>query len=155
MQVSEGRFELFGLSILFCGCAPRSWNTVGQPVYVPPSQSTVYSASPVGQKLMLFGGLDHKVYLGCLNCSEYALDSVRNEYGLHGSPYAMDSIFNSFGQYGSPYSMYSACNSYATDPPVIVDRDGAFYGRLTVNRYNVQRTRNENLIEWLEQVVCK
>ena len=107
------------------------------------------------QKLMLFGGLGHKTYLGCLNCSQYAVDSIRNEYGQNGSPYATDSIRNSYGQYGSPYSSHSACNEFAADPPVIVDGNGNFYGRLTVNEYHPQRSNDASLVQWLKREVCK
>lgn len=102
-----------------------------------PAQTDVSSMpSGVGAKLMLFGGEGHKVYLGCLNCDTYAVDSISNEYGPHGSRYAQESIFNRYGEYGSPYSDKSACNRYANDPPVIVDRTGAYYGRLTLNPYH-------------------
>jgi hypothetical protein len=77
-----------------------------------------------GQKTMLFGGLEHRAYLGCLSCSEDASDSVFNETGRNGSRYSTESIWNHFGKYGSPYSQFSACNSYATDAPVIVDQSG-------------------------------
>jgi len=60
---------------------------------------------------------------------------VWNKYGSSGSPYSAESIFNHYSQFGSPYSTESACNPYATDPPVIVDGDGKYYGRLTLNRY--------------------
>jgi len=101
---------------------------------------------------MLFGGEDHKVYLGCLSCNEYASDSVLNRYGDHGSRYSDTSIFNKYGDYGSRYSSYSACNPYASDPPVIVDEEGGFYGRLTVNKYHPQRTRSEGLNAWIAGV---
>jgi len=85
---------------------------------------------------MIFGGSDHKTYLGCLNCNKYAIDSILNTYGEYGSQYSSSSIFNPYGDFGSLYSSYSVCNPYATDPPVIVDSDGKFYGRLTLNQYN-------------------
>lgn len=91
-------------------------------------------------KIMLFGGYNHATYLGCLNCSAYGADSVFNPYSQFGNQYNFNSIFNSYSQFGSPYSMYSACNPYATDPPVIVDDAGNFYGRLTINRYNSEAT---------------
>jgi hypothetical protein len=103
-------------------------------------------------KLMLFGGPGHRTYLGCLNCAEYATDSVLNQYGTHGSAYNLDSIFNQFGDYGSAYSQYSACNPYAFDAPVIVDSAGNFYGRLTVNAYIAERTHNETIVAWLDAV---
>ena len=53
---------------------------------------------PVGSlaptKPMLFGGNDHKTYLGCLNCSVHATDSVFHEYGRSGSRYFVESIWN-------------------------------------------------------------
>jgi hypothetical protein len=36
---------------------------------------------------------------------------------------------NGFGQFASQFSSYSACNEFASDPPVIVDRSGSYYGR--------------------------
>ena len=68
-----------------------------------------------------FWGNNNKVYLGCLSNSEYATDSIFNEYGLHGSVYAVNSIWNTVSIYGSSYSQYSSWNRYASNPPVIVD----------------------------------
>ena len=101
---------------------------------------------------MIFGGVNHTVYLGCLNCSEYDPDSVKNTYGTHGSPYSQDSIFNHYGQYGSPYSAESACNEYASDPPVIVDQNGKYYGRLTLNQYSPEIGVGASLMGWLAAV---
>ena len=78
-----------------------------------------------------------------------------NDYGTYGSEYSAQSIHNSYGQYGSPYSAYSACNPYASDPPVIVDDQGAFHGRLTVNLYHRQAARSDELVRWLEDAVCR
>jgi hypothetical protein len=102
------------------------------------AQGVANSAPPAPAKLMFFGGINHQSYLGCLNCSEYATDSILNQYGPHGSRYAQESIVNQYSDFGSPYSHYSACNQYASDPPVIVDSDGNFYGRLTLNLYNAE-----------------
>ncbi|SAL50827.1 hypothetical protein AWB73_05290 [Caballeronia turbans] len=104
--------------------------------------------------LLLFGGRDHNVFLGCLNCSQYDSNSVQNEYGSHGSPYSSESIFNHYSDYGSAYSSDSPCNHYADNPPVIVDQSGAFYGRLTLNQYHPQANKNEQLAAWLEREVC-
>ena len=103
-------------------------------------------------KLMVFGGEGHKTYLGCLNCGEYASDSIANQYGSYGSRYSITSMANSYGEFGSKYSTYSACNPYAADPPVIVDANGDFYGRLTSNAYNYQRVRDEEVLAWLTAV---
>lgn len=111
----------------------------------------VFAQTP---KLMIFGDIDHRAYLGCLNCSQYESDSVYNQYGNYGSSYSADSIFNQYSEYGSPYSNESACNPYANDPPVIVDQDGQFYGRLTLNAYHPQASNNETLLQWLA-IVCR
>lgn len=91
--------------------------------------------------LLLFGGSDHKTFLGCLNCGAYASTSVCNQYGSHGSRYAPESIWNAYGPFGSRYSADSPWNKYASTPPVIVDKDGGFYGYFTANRYHDKRTR--------------
>src|SRR5262249_3499377 len=119
----------------------------------------VSSASTSGNrlapvKLMLFGGQNHETYLGCLNCSEYARDSIFNEFGQAGNRYSTNSIWNAYGQFGSLYSSYSACNPYASDPPVIVDAEGSFYGRLTVNEYHAQIASGRQYLSWLKTKVC-
>lgn len=96
--------------------------------------------------LLLFGGESHKTFLGCLNCNRYSSSSVCNAYGSHGSKYNADSIWNKYGAFGSKYSAQSPWNKYATDPPVVVDDDGNFYGYLTSNRYEAKRTEIEALV---------
>ena len=113
----------------------------------------LYSFSQAQSELLLFGGDGFDVFLGCLTCSEYETDSVFNEYGDFGSQYSTTSIFNRYGDYGSPYSSYSACNPYASDPPVIVDGDGNFYGALTMNRFHPDVTSSSTILEWLD-LVC-
>lgn len=95
--------------------------------------------------LLLFGGSDHKTFLGCLNCSKYDSGSVCNKYGTHGSKYNSDAIWNSYGTYGSKYSNESPWNQYANNGPVIVDNSGNFYGRLSSNKYAAERTRIQAL----------
>jgi hypothetical protein len=59
------------------------------------------TASGIAQaqvKLMLFGSAGHDVYLGCLNCSDVAPDSVHNDIGQYGSDISPQSIFNDIGQ---------------------------------------------------------
>lgn len=114
-------------------------------------QSNVVSGS---SKLMLFGGADHKTYLGCLSCPEYAVDSVSNTIRENGSPYSQTSVWNHFSQFGSVFSSYSVCNPHASDPPVIVDEEGVYYGRLTLNRFHPQIGLGIRLIPWLENVIC-
>jgi hypothetical protein len=104
---------------------------------------------PSGKKLMVFGGREHDVYLGCLSCSEFSGDSMLNEFSTYGSRFSSTSIFNHFSMYGSAYSTMSACSPYASDPPVIVDNDGGFYGRLTVNRTHRQAISDQTVLAWL------
>ena len=134
-----------------CGCSPAARSTVGS-VASGVAQGTNTSETV---KLMIFGGVDHKTYLGCLNCSQYAADSVNNEFGPNGSRYASESIWNHYGEYGSAFSMYGACNAYATDPPVIVDGFGKYYGRLSLNRYHAELGLGARYYSWLSQTVCE
>jgi hypothetical protein len=117
-----------------------------------PSAPTIPGASATSTALMLFGGEGHRTFLGCLNCSQYDASFVMNRYGQHGSPYAAESIFNRYGTSGSPYSASSPCSPYATDPPVIVDASGNFYGRLTINVYAPERTRIAYWSAWIAGV---
>ncbi len=100
--------------------------------------SLVLSSCPAfSQELLLFGGSGHDVFLGCLNCGEYASESICNEYGTYGSEYSVNSIFNEYSMYGNTYSLSSPWNTYSTSDavPVVVDRDGNFYGYFTINTY--------------------
>jgi hypothetical protein len=129
------------------------------PVYAPTPPPPAAPVSPSGiignVKLMIFGGTDHKVYLGCLNCSQVALDSVLNPVGEHGSPVAQESIFNVVSPYGSVVSPESACNVVASDPPVIVDQNGRYYGRLTLNVVAPEIGIGPQFFGWLRRDVCR
>lgn len=87
-----------------------------------------------GQTLYLYGGTNHDVFLGCINCDDYSSSSIWNEYS----------------DYGSEYSTYSPWNEYASYPPVIVDSRGNFYGYLTTNEYHAKRARSS-----LALLLCK
>jgi hypothetical protein len=96
----------------------------------------------------------HSIFLGCITCSEFSTDSIENKFGPHGSSFSSDSIFNHFSEYGSQFSNYSACNSFASDPPVIVDKDGHYYGRLTINTLHpeIGAGRDKCIQAWLAGV---
>jgi hypothetical protein len=96
-------------------------------------------------KLMIFGGAGSRTYLGCLSCGELAPDAVKNRLGPHGSQLSAQSILNTLGPYGSTLSNFSVCNALASDPPKVVDAEGRFYGRLTVNDLHPERTTNDVL----------
>lgn len=101
--------------------------------------STIASAQNTA--LLLFGGTDHRTFLGCLNCSPTDSTSVCNQFGSHGSPFSSNSIWNAYGQHGGQFSNTSPFNPYASRPPIIVDRNGNSYGHLTANAYASNRTR--------------
>ncbi len=50
-----------------------------------------------------------------------------------------DAFGNDYGEYGSEFSDTSPFNSNSNHPPVIVDRDGNFYGYFTINEYKDKR----------------
>jgi hypothetical protein len=99
--------------------------------------------------LLLFGGEDHKTFLGCLNCPATYAGSVCNPYGKQGSAYQTDSIWDAYGPYGSEYSKYSPWNAYTISAPIIVDKDGNSYGYFSANEFHKDRTR----IKWLLSIL--
>ncbi len=100
--------------------------------------------------LHLYGGSSHEVYLGCLNCDAYNASSISNAYGEYGSKYNSKSIWNQYGSYGGAYSSYSPFNAYTSTPPAVVDKDGNFYGYLTINT-----SKSKRLESSLVLVICK
>ena len=68
-------------------------------------------------KLMIFGGSDHKTYLGCLNCDQIARDSIYNRSGAFGACGGVlrdnlycRSILSDFGSHSITSSL-SACST--------------------------------------------
>jgi hypothetical protein len=101
--------------------------------------------------LLIFGSRgdgrrNHSVFLGCINCDKYDSSALDNRYGEYGSRYSSTSIYNRYGEYGSRYSDTSVCNRLASNPPVVVDPDGNFYGYLTLNNSMNQTVLNPLLL---------
>ena len=107
---------------------------------------------PSSAPRLIFGGVDHRIFLGCLNCNQYDSKSVDNKFGEYGSPYSATSIFNPYSEYGSRYSATSACNEYASDPPIVVDESGLFIGSLSLNRYARTPLRDGYRRAWLAAI---
>jgi hypothetical protein len=84
--------------------------------------------------ILIFGGDNNKEFLGCINCDEMSKNSVWNDMSQYGWNNGFGK-WNPFGQYKNPFSSYSACNEFTSNSPVLVDRDGNFYGRLTINEF--------------------
>lgn len=91
-------------------------------------------------KLSLYGGKNHNVFLGCINCSEEDSDSIWNIYSDYGSTHSAKSVWNEIGIYGSKKSNYSPFNSKAKYPPEIIDNKGQSHGYSTINKKNPKRT---------------
>ncbi|MFA7359441.1 MAG: hypothetical protein WC139_00245 [Candidatus Kapaibacterium sp.] len=106
----------------------------------------LFSSSLFAQKLMLFGGENHDVYLGCLTCTQYHSESVWNESGIYGTKFNNLSIWSEFSDFGNEFSHLSPWNEYATAPPKIIDENGVFIGYFTRNPYYKQRTEDEFFI---------
>lgn len=141
------RFWLPPYQVLLSKDKTRLWNLEeGEQIAIQPMEAIANDTPSGPAKLMLFGGRSHDVYLGCLSCSEYETDSVHNSMSKYGNSYSSESIFNHFGSYGSQFSSYSACNTFASDPPVIVDQYGKYYGRLTLKETESVR---DNVRAWL------
>ena len=87
-------------------------------------------SNPVFGKLMLYSD---EVYLGCLDCSGVNSESVCNVVGRYGSSVSSTSIWNSVGRYGSSVSSKSPWNSVSSNGPKIIDQNGKYYGRFTIN----------------------
>lgn len=88
-------------------------------------------------ELSLYGGSGHDEYLGCFDCNKYAAESICNKYGTYGNKYNGESIWNRYGTYGNRHGVDSPWNKYSTSNsvPVLVDKDGNFYGYLTINKF--------------------
>lgn len=99
--------------------------------------------------LLLFGGKDHKTFLGCLNCVDTSASSICNELGKYGSDLQANSIWNSLGKFGSDLNSESPWNDLSFDAPIIVDAEGKSYGYFSTNSLHHDRTQ----IEWLVAIL--
>jgi hypothetical protein len=100
-------------------------------------------ANAQSKAFLLYGGENNQTFLGCLNCGKFGTVSVCNKFGGHGSEVATDSIWNEFGTFGSEFSSSSPWNEFTSSAPVIVDKDGNFYGHFSANEFHTNRTRAE------------
>jgi hypothetical protein len=94
-----------------------------------------FSSGAFAQDLLLFGGSNHDQYLGCLKCSDSRSDSVCNGFGKYGNEYGSN-MWNEFSSpYGNEFSNSSPWNEFSTSKsvPVLVDKNGKFYGYFTIN----------------------
>lgn len=105
-------------------------------------------------ELMLFGGAGHDVFLGCLTCSEYDSNSVCNGYGSYGNEYGTSGVWNEYSGFGNEYSPESPWNEYSSSKsvPVVVDRDGKFYGYFTINEFRTDSVAfSAEMKQWFDR----
>ena len=102
------------------------------------------------QQLYLYGGQNNDVFLGCLTCNKFNTESIWYKHGTYGSKHSSNSIWNKHGTYGSKHNMYSPWNQYSNNAPVVVDKDGNFYGYFSSNKYIPKRVTDRWLIEILD-----
>jgi hypothetical protein len=128
----------------------------------------ILQPQPSYPKTMLFGGDGHHQYLGCVDCSEMASDSICNGFGQFGNEFSSSGIFNEFAEFGNEFSSKSPWNEFSTsnDVPVLVDDDGKFYGYFTINEsrtnavsfapalYQLFKTQRGNL-EKIRVALCR
>ena len=78
------------------------------------------------------------------------LASDTNDY----DEYSGEGMFNEYAGFGNEYSSMSPWNEYSSsdEVPVLVDRDGGFYGYFTINeyRYNAVNFAGE-MNSWFDQ----
>jgi len=106
-------------------------------------------------RILLYGGRNHSVFLGCFSCNRFDSDSVHNEFGSYGSRFSSTSIWNHFSDYGSRFADNSSCNQLASNPPVLVDDRGRSYGALTLNRLASGAITDPTVVAWLRNAVCE
>ena len=80
--------------------------------------ATVVSAAP---PILIDQKTGH--YLGNLSTNQNDPDSVSNPHGRYGSKDSEDSINNPDGKYGNAQSNDSLNNPYATNAPIVLDRE--------------------------------
>lgn len=102
-----------------------------------------------GTMLLLFGGPQHDVFLGCLTCDKDDAKSIFNDRGRFGSLSDPRSIWNTAGAYGSQTSPLSPWNPHASTPPLLRDEFERFYGYFTVDAHYPERTRLPPVVRFL------
>ena len=97
--------------------------------------SIMWIQNAFAKDLFLYGGSSHDEFLGCLVCNEFDGDSVCNGFGEYGNEFGSN-MWNEFSSpYGNEFNSCSPWNEFSTSTcvPVLVDRQGNFYGYFTTN----------------------
>ena len=59
-------------------------------------------------------------------------------------------MYNKNHTYGNKYNSYSPFNEYGSNPPVLRDKNGKFYGYFTANKYKSKRAKYDFI-----DVICE
>jgi hypothetical protein len=133
-------FAMAGIVLSARSCNPAVMGPVLGAPAPPVAPNPASYPTPNGPpNLRIFGGYDHRTFLGYLTCNASDNDSIFNKSGQFGScsSYGTDDslycrgAFAKFGDTGI-LANESACSPGANDPPVIVDQQGRYYGRFSV-----------------------
>lgn len=90
------------------------------------------------QALKIYGGADHKTYLGKFDAATNDAESIWNEKGQFGNKANALSIWNQKGQYGNPESKFSPWAELNDATPILVDANGNEVGKLNAVNGNEQ-----------------
>lgn len=93
-----------------------------------------------GERILIYGGENNEVFLGCLNCDKYDKESIWDFNNEYGSSFGKYSIWNKFKDYGGENGNYSPFNKFGNNAPKLVDAKGNFYGYFTVDKYFKDRS---------------
>lgn len=93
-------------------------------------------------KIVAFSDSNPPVFLGCINCSSNAKDSIFNP---------KNSFWNK--KYSSTHSNFSACNIHALRPPVLYGPN-IRYGFLTLNTQLPGAVTKPGFKNWINRQLC-
>lgn len=102
-----------------------------------------------GEHLLLFGDENQKTFYGCITCPATDATSLNNPYGTYGNKMSGTSVLNPYAMIRNPYSTTSMCNKMATNPPIVVDGNGQYYGEATLNTTRPGRAKAPYLQRWV------
>lgn len=115
--------------------------------------SSLIGSEVAATELLFFGGKNREKFLGCLTCSEYDSKSVCNGYGPYGNEYSSSGMWNEYAGFGNEYLPDSPWNEYSSSKavPVLVDREGNFYGYFTINEHRADAVKfSADLKQWFD-----
>lgn len=144
------------LAGLLTGCAALS-RQFEEPAHgpgaVPADLRLGLRLTVVGRRatmLLLYGGPERDVFLGCLSCQRGSRESIFNTEGPYGSLEHERSIWNARGPYGDPKSPYSPWNPRALQPPVLKDEHDRSHGLFTANAHLPDRNTDPAILRFVK-----